>query len=97
MKLKGNYKKIVFRVILLLWLLFIPGIFLILLLAGGPKVTLWGGFFVNLILAVIAILAGFPLGVLFALGRASSYPTVKIVSVIFIETFRGAPLITSAI
>lgn len=93
LKLKGNYKKIVFRVILLLWLLFIPGIFLILLLAGGPKVTLWGGFFVNLILAVIAILAGFPLGVLFALGRASSYPTVKIVSVIFIETFRGAPLI----
>ena len=93
LKLKGNYKKIVFRVILLLWLLFIPGIFLILLLAGGPKVTLWGGFFVNLILAVIAILAGFPLGVLFALGRASSCPTVKIVSVIFIETFRGAPLI----
>ena len=93
LKLKVNYKKIIFRVLLLSWLLFIPGIFLILLLAGGPKVTLWGGFFVNLILAIIAILAGFPLGVLFALGRASSYPTVKLVSVIFIETFRGAPLI----
>ena len=67
--------------------------FLILLVGGGPKVTLWGGFFVNLILAVIAILAGFPLGVLFALGRASSLQTVKLVSVVFIETFRGAPLI----
>ena len=40
-----------------------------------------------------AILAGFPLGVIFALGRASSYKTIKLVSVIFIETFRGAPLI----
>ena len=27
------------------------------------------------------------------LGRASSYKTIKLVSVIFIETFRGAPLI----
>ena len=38
-------------------------------------------------------MAGFPLGVIFALGRASSYKTIKLVSVIFIETFRGAPLI----
>ncbi len=93
LRFKFVYKKLIFRIVLIGWVIFIPTMFLILLLGGGPKVTLWGGFFVNLILAVIAILAGFPLGVLFALGRASSLQTVKLVSVVFIETFRGAPLI----
>ena len=90
---KTSYKFILSKVIIVSWIIFIPFMFLILVLGGGPKVTLWGGFFVNLILAIIAILAGFPLGVIFALGRASSYKTIKLVSVIFIETFRGAPLI----
>ena len=90
---KTTYKSILSKVIIGSWIIFIPFMFLILVLGGGPKVTLWGGFFVNLILAIIAILAGFPLGVIFALGRASSYKTIKLVSVIFIETFRGAPLI----
>ena len=85
--------KITSRILLLSWLIFLPTLFFILILFGGPKVTLWGGFFVNLILAVIAILAGFPLGVFLALGRASSYQVIKLVSIIFIETFRGAPLI----
>ena len=90
---KTSYKFILSKIIIGSWIIFIPFMFLILVLGGGPKVTLWGGFFVNLILAIIAILAGFPLGVIFALGRASSYKTIKLVSVIFIETFRGAPLI----
>ena len=90
---KTSYKFILSKAIIVSWIIFIPFMFLILVLGGGPKVTLWGGFFVNLILAIIAILAGFPLGVIFALGRASSYKTIKLVSVIFIETFRGAPLI----
>tara|TARA_B000000557_G_scaffold23098_1_gene17402 strand:- start:3410 stop:4564 length:1155 start_codon:yes stop_codon:yes gene_type:complete len=90
---KTTYKSILSKVIIGSWIIFIPFMFLILVLGGGPKVTLWGGFFVNLILAIIAILAGFPLGVIFALGRASSYKTIKLVSVIFIETFRGAPLL----
>ena len=81
------------RILILSWGIFLPSLFLILILFGGPKVTLWGGFFVNLILAIIAILAGFPLGVFLAIGRASSYKLIKLVSVIFIETFRGAPLI----
>ena len=90
---KTSYKFILSKIIIGSWIIFIPFMFLILVLGGGPKVTLCGGFFVNLILAIIAILAGFPLGVIFALGRASSYKTIKLVSVIFIETFRGAPLI----
>tara|TARA_B100001996_G_scaffold60239_1_gene43001 strand:+ start:8239 stop:9396 length:1158 start_codon:yes stop_codon:yes gene_type:complete len=90
---RRSYRVMLSRIIVISWIIFIPFLFLVLVLGDGPKVTLWGGFFVNLILAVIAILAGFPLGVIFALGRASSYKTIKLVSVVFIETFRGAPLI----
>ena len=90
---RTSYRVILSRILVISWIIFIPFLFLVLVLVDGPKVTLWGGFFVNLILAVIAILAGFPLGVIFALGRASSYKTIKLVSVVFIETFRGAPLI----
>ncbi|MBC79057.1 MAG: amino acid ABC transporter permease [Chloroflexi bacterium] len=90
---RRSYRVILSRIIVISWIIFIPFLFFVLVLGDGPKVTLWGGFFVNLILAVIAILAGFPLGVIFALGRASSYKTIKLVSVVFIETFRGAPLI----
>ena len=90
---RTNYKKIISRGLIISWIIFIPFMFFLLAIAGGPKVTLWGGFFVNIILAIIAILAGFPLGVIFALGRASSYRTIKLVSIAFIETFRGAPLI----
>jgi len=93
-KLKNtNYGKYIKIILWISWVIFLPSILLILTLFGGPKVTLWGGFFVNIILAVIAILAGFPLGIILAIGRASSLPVVKYSSIIFIETFRGAPLI----
>ena len=93
-KLKNtNYGKYIKIILWISWGVFLPSILLILTLFGGPKVTLWGGFFVNLILAVIAILAGFPLGIILAIGRASSLPVIKYSSIIFIETFRGAPLI----
>ena len=88
-----NYGKYIKIILWISWGIFLPSILLILTLFGGPKVTLWGGFFVNLILAVIAILAGFPLGIILAIGRASSLPVIKYSSIIFIETFRGAPLI----
>lgn len=54
----------------------------------------WGGLLLNLVLAVSGILASFPLGVLFALGRRSSLPVVKVFCTIFIEAFRGVPLVT---
>ena len=37
------------RILIVSWGIFLPSLFLILILFGGPKVTLWGGFFVNLI------------------------------------------------
>lgn len=54
----------------------------------------WGGFMLTLILALVGIICAFPLGVVLALGRRSSMPVVKTICVIFIEFWRGAPLIT---
>ncbi|MGH9132580.1 MAG: amino acid ABC transporter permease [Ilumatobacteraceae bacterium] len=52
----------------------------------------WGGIMLNLFLAVAGIALCFPLGVLLALGRRSKLPLVRLVSVAYIELFRGVPL-----
>ncbi|MFD1694070.1 amino acid ABC transporter permease [Roseibium aestuarii] len=54
----------------------------------------WGGLLVTLVIAVTGITASLPLGILFALGRRSNMPIIKLISVIFIEFWRGVPLIT---
>ena len=52
----------------------------------------WGGFMLNLFLAVCAIILCYPLGVLLALGRRSGLPLVRLVCTTYIEVIRGAPL-----
>ena len=89
----SGLKNIVSRIIVISWIILLPICFLILNILDGPKMTLWGGFMINLILAAIAIFAGFPLGILLALGRASSYKLIKLISTIYIEVIRGAPLV----
>ncbi len=70
------------------------------LLAGGlfglePVETgLWGGLSLTLLITVFGMATSLPLGILLALGRRSSWPLVKALSVIFIEFWRGVPLIT---
>jgi general L-amino acid transport system permease protein len=61
-----------------------------------PKVEsgLWGGLLLTFLLALIGIVASFPIGVLLALGRRSSLPVVKIMCILFIELVRGVPLVT---
>jgi len=81
------------KFLIILWIFLVPLIFCLLLIADGPKPTLWGGFLLNIILASVAIGIGFPLGLLFALGRASSLPAIKIACTVYIETIRGAPLV----
>ncbi len=54
----------------------------------------WGGLLVTLVVSVTGIVASLPLGILLALGRRSNMPVVKTFSVVFIETWRGVPLIT---
>jgi general L-amino acid transport system permease protein len=54
----------------------------------------WGGLLVTLVVAVTGIVASLPLGILLALGRRSQMPIVRTLSVLFIEFWRGVPLIT---
>ena len=62
-------------------------------LNGGVGWNEWGGLLLNLALAAIAITLCFPFGVLLALGRRSTFPIIRLLSTIYIELFRGVPLI----
>jgi general L-amino acid transport system permease protein len=63
---------------------------------GLPHVEtrLWGGLLVTLVISFVGIVGSLPLGILLALGRRSELPIVRMMSVIFIEFWRGVPLIT---
>ncbi|WP_373502005.1 amino acid ABC transporter permease [Aestuariivirga sp.] len=54
----------------------------------------WGGLLVTLVVSVTGIVASLPLGILLALGRRSRMPIVRLMSIVFIEIWRGVPLIT---
>lgn len=54
----------------------------------------WGGLPLTLLLAIFALTAAYPLGVLLALGRQSRMPVIKLISVVYIEIIRGVPLIS---
>ena len=58
------------------------------------SVVNWGGLMLNLLLAVAGIVLSLPIGIALALGRRSNLPIVKLLCVVFIEIFRGVPLIT---
>ena len=53
----------------------------------------WGGLMLTLFISVYASLIAIPLGILLALGRQSELKIVKLVSVLFIEFWRGVPII----
>ena len=76
------------------WLLSCP-ITMYLLTAGDDIDSLnWGGLLLTLNLAVVGIVASFPLALLLALGRASTFPVIRLFCVGYIELIRGVPLIT---
>ncbi|HSR31227.1 MAG TPA: amino acid ABC transporter permease [Anaerolineae bacterium] len=86
--------------VLLLWLV---SFFVSLILLGGlgnskllPRVesSAWGGLLLTFLLALVGIVASFPIGVSLALGRQSSLPVVKVSCTLFIEMVRGVPLVT---
>lgn len=86
--------------VMVAWLL--SFVLTIILLAGFrgvswlPRVEtgLWGGLLLTFLLALIGIVASFPIGVALALGRRSSLPVVKVMCILFIELIRGVPLVT---
>jgi len=53
----------------------------------------WGGFSLNILMAAAAIIVAFPFSFLWALGRRSDMPLAKSISIIFIEFFRGVPVL----
>jgi general L-amino acid transport system permease protein len=83
-----------------MWLAITAAAFAILLLLDtdfglSPVETQsWGGLLVTLVVSVTGIAASLPLGILLALGRRSKMPIVRLLSVVFIEVWRGVPLIT---
>ncbi len=72
----------------------------IALLDGRPlgllevSTDLWGGFTLNVFMAAASIIVAFPFSFLWALGRRSNMPFIRSVSVIFIEFFRGVPVLS---
>jgi general L-amino acid transport system permease protein len=70
------------------------------LLVGGvlglPHVEtrLWGGLLVTLVISFTGIIFSLPLGILLALGRRSQLPIIRTLCIVFIEFWRGVPLIT---
>ena len=59
-----------------------------------PTEDFAGGFMVTIYVTVFTILFSFPLGVLLALARTSRLPLFRVMSTVYIESFRGVPLIT---
>lgn len=63
---------------------------------GLPTVRtgLWGGLMLTLVLAYAGMVLALPIGILLALGRRSNMTVIRGFSTIFIEVWRGVPLIT---
>ena len=53
----------------------------------------WGGLMLTLFIAVYAGLLSVPLGIVLALGRQSRLPVIRTLAVMFIEFWRGVPII----
>jgi general L-amino acid transport system permease protein len=79
----------------------IAGILLSLLLMGGGLFGLetvptsaWGGLPITILLTVLSLAIGFPLGTALALGRQSRLPVIRLLSIGFIEVIRGLPVVS---
>ncbi|MGL6172500.1 MAG: amino acid ABC transporter permease [Vibrio sp.] len=85
-----------------LWLFFVNiyPLFASLLLYGGMfglkvvETHQWGGLLVTLIIALVGIIASLPIGIVLALGRRSNMPIIRSLCTVYIEVWRGVPLIT---
>lgn len=60
---------------------------------GGVPQRAWGGLLVTGYFTIGSLLLAFPVGVAVALGRRSTLPVVRWACVLYVEFFRGSPLI----
>lgn len=86
------------RTTLVIWALVFIGS--IVLMHGGVAglvvvpTSVWGGLPVTLVLTLSSLAFGFPMAIMLALGRQSTLPAFKYLSVGFIELVRGLPLLS---
>ena len=83
-----------------IFMLFVYPVFAFFMMYGNETLGLpivdtpqWGGFTLTLVIALSGIVASLPLGVLLALGRRSTMPIISLLSTVFIEFWRGIPLV----
>ena len=74
-------------------------LYLMILAKGGstvdvPGASAFGGLILTFIIFIAVMLLSFPLGILLALGRTSTMPIFRLISVTYIELVRAVPLIT---
>jgi general L-amino acid transport system permease protein len=86
--------KIISKVPGIIWqpMIATPAIALVFFTLLESTLDLWGGFLINFYMALISIILCFPLGLLLALGRRSSFPIIRVICTTYIELIRGAPL-----
>ena len=65
------------------------------LVGGKPShIDKFGGLLLTIVVAAGGIILSFPLGIMLALARRSSFPLIRPLAVGYIELIRGVPLIT---
>jgi general L-amino acid transport system permease protein len=89
-----TWNRVAQRMVIGGWLLSFPMVILVLRGFGGVPPLQWGGLLLSVLVAVVGIVLSFPLGILLALGRRSTFPAIRTLCVGFIEFVRGAPLYT---
>jgi general L-amino acid transport system permease protein len=71
-----------------------------MLLSGGlfgltyVDTSLWGGLMLDVVVSFVAVVGSLPLGILLAFGRRSQLRVIRILSIGYIEIWRGVPLLT---
>ncbi len=58
------------------------------------ETRMWGGLLITLVISFVGVIGSLPIGIVLALGRRSSLPLVRWFCILFIEIWRGVPLIT---
>src|SRR5262249_31578454 len=69
----------------------LAGVLLVGGVAGLPYVdtSLWGGLMLDIIISFVTVAGSLPLGILLAFGRRSQLRVIKLLSIGFIELWRG--------
>jgi general L-amino acid transport system permease protein len=88
-RVPARFRRVVWAAILALPFL----VYMVLAGFGGVGWRGWGGLHLNLFVTLAGILFAFPVGLFLALGRRSSLPAIRTLSVGYIEFIRGVPLI----